>query len=324
MLSQEQAYNLMVKQLAKQSNEEEELQLQQWLNSNDAHKELFKEVQSIWQQSSQEHLEVDVDAAWSKVNKKTQAKVITLPYLKLIKYAAVVAAFAILGVWAVQSLRNPITTIQTAANEIKKVELPDGSTIWLHEYSNVTYSNNLEGSQREIQLNGLVFFDVKRDETRPFIIHTPKGSVQVLGTSFEVSAYKNESFERVTVKTGKVKYENQTGSSLILMANQECKVDKTGKLNQSEVKAEELVSWTKLQLDFNDETLDKAIEKVSRFFHVIIQLANKEVANCHFTGSFKEPTLKEVLDAICQTLSLQQDKKGNTIILSGKGCLSKE
>lgn len=312
-------YNLMVKKLANQCSPEEELEFDAWIGQSEANSNAFKELQLIWENSTPAAIELNIDQAWQKVAKKTAPKILQLPR-HFMRYAAAIAVFMLLGFWAITVLRKPTTLIQTASNELKQVELPDGSKVWLHEYSKLSFEDNLKGNKRELKLEGLAFFEVKRDEAHPFVITTPHGTVEVLGTSFEVSAYKNEPFERVTVRSGKVKFQQQSGNAVILTANQQAITSPEGAIDSNTVEATELVSWIKNQLDFENETMDKVAEKISRYFHVKVKLSNNEIANCHFTGSFKKPNIEQILDAICKTLSLNQIKQGDVILINGKGC----
>lgn len=321
MISGEEAHMLMTKKLAKETNSQEDAQLQAWLEDAADNKKAFDELNAIWQRVEEDAIVVDVDAAWQKVNQRTQPKVFTLFSSTVYKVAAAVAVFAVLGIWAVNSLKSTTTTIATAANEVKKITLPDGSNVWLHEYSELTYSNNLEGSTRELSLKGLAFFDVKRDEQRPFIINTPKGEVSVLGTSFEVNAFERDTFERVTVKTGKVKFENKNGEGLELTVNEEGTLTKSGHVIETVVDADELVSWHTNKLTFNNETMDKVANKIARYYHVKVKFNNADIANCHFTGSFENPKMNQVLDAISKALQITYVHQANHVTFSGQGCV---
>lgn len=320
-MTQEEAYHLMVKKLAGEINAGEETRLYQWLEADQANRKILEELTLVWDKAQRDPLPVDVDAAWDKVDRRTQRKNIPLFGNTVWRIAAAVALFAVLGTWAVISLRTVTTTISTAANEIKKVDLPDGSYVWMHEYSTLTYTNNLKGSKRELKLDGMAFFDVKRDEARPFVITTARGSVEVLGTSFEVTAYKNDTFERVTVSTGKVKFANaQNEQSLILTANTEGVITTSGNAASAAVNSSELVAWKTSQLAFNNEQMDEVAKKLERYFHIQVILKNAEITNCRFTASFNNPKLGEVLDVIEKALQLTYTQRGNRITFDGKGC----
>lgn len=320
MITDETAHMLMAKKLAKETSSQENAQLQEWLEAAADNKKAFNELNAIWERVEQDTLEVDVEAAWQKVNAKTQTKIFTLFGANTYKVAAAAALFALLGFWAFNTLMLTTTTVTTAANEIKKISLPDGSTVWLHEYSELSYSNKLSGSKRNLSLKGLAFFDVKRDEQRPFIISTPKGEVRVLGTSFEINAFEKDTFERVTVKTGKVKFENKSGEALELTANEEGIFTKSGNVTETLVDANDLVSWHTNKLTFNNETMDKVANKIARYYHVKVKFNNQDIANCHFTGSFENPKMNQVLDAISKALQITYVQQGNNITFSGPGC----
>lgn len=323
MISVEEAHMLMAKKLAKETNSQENEQLQAWLDDTADNKKAFDELKAIWQGVEPEPLVLNVEAAWQKVNKKTQPKVISIFSARVYKVAAAAVLFAVLGIWAVTNFKSATTTVTTAANEFKQVTLPDGSQVWLHEFTSLTYSNNLSGSTRELSLNGLAFFDVKRDESRPFIITTPNGLVKVLGTSFEVNAFKQDTFERVTVKTGKVKFENNAGNELVLTANKEGVLTNNGTAQETLVEANELVLWHTHKLTFNNETMDKVAQKIARYYHVKIKFSNQAIINCHFTGSFDQPQLSQVLNALSKALQITYVQEANVITFSGEGCAKK-
>ncbi|MES2690238.1 MAG: FecR domain-containing protein [Bacteroidota bacterium] len=321
MINQDEAYNLMVKKLANEINADESTQLEQWLSASDAHTKTYADLQRIWNSAAKEELKVDIDAAWQNVNKRTTHKTLKLTPVFLVKVAAVFIAVALLSVIAYNNLKKTETSIATAANEVKKISLPDGSFVWLHEHSILIFHNNLKGSERKITLQGLAFFDVKRDEKHAFIISTPKGSVEVLGTSFEVSAYNTDTFERVTVSTGKVKFENKiTGKNILLTRNMQGELSASGNESLKEVNAAELVSWKTAKLVFNNEPMDEVAEKISRYYHVELNLKNERIKNCRFTAAFENATLNEVLDAVSKALQLTYVKQANRVTINGEGC----
>lgn len=309
---------LMAKKLANQCNKIEEQELANWLLASPVNQKEFDAFAKIWHNSEQASLKVNVDAAWHKVQQKTKPKMVLLPNL-LFKYAAIIAVFVLLGFWAI-TLLKPATIIQTASNQIKQVTLPDGSKVWLHEFATLTYKNNLKGKSREVILNGLAFFDVKPDKEHPFVIVTNHGKVEVLGTSFEVSAYKTDTFERVAVKTGKVSFAQNGGQQVGLQANEQAIANGAGNIKTTIVATKELVSWTENKLVFNNDDLWQVAEKISRYFHVQVVLTNPKIGNCHFTGTYQNPSMAMVLDALNKTLSISPSIKGNQVRLNGNGC----
>src|SRR5689334_22666832 len=85
--------------------------------------------------------------------------------------------------------RQLANTISTKPASKYRVQLPDGTQVWLNADSKITYDQNFLGNYREVQLSGEAYFEVTKDKTRPFIIHTSAMDVQVLGTVFNVRSY---------------------------------------------------------------------------------------------------------------------------------------
>jgi len=102
------------------------------------------------------------------------------------------------------------------------MELPDGSKLWLNAGSKVVFSNNFSAGKRELTLSGEAFFDVKHDELHPFIIHTGRLEVRVLGTSLNVRAYPGDSTIETTLIKGKVEVgvTGDPSSSILLHPNE--------------------------------------------------------------------------------------------------------
>jgi transmembrane sensor len=95
-------------------------------------------------------------------------------------------------------------TIVAARGSKKFMQLPDGSKLWLNAGSRVVFSNGFTAGNREMTLEGEAFFDVKHDEQHPFIIHTGRLDVRVLGTTLNVRAYPGDSTMETTLINGKV------------------------------------------------------------------------------------------------------------------------
>src|SRR5258705_4020135 len=89
-------------------------------------------------------------------------------------------------------LKTAGNTISTKPGSKSKIELPDGTQVWLNADSKLRYSQDFMGAYREVQLTGEAYFDVAKDKSRPFIIHTGPIDIRVVGTSFNVRAYPNE------------------------------------------------------------------------------------------------------------------------------------
>lgn len=322
MVNLNEAQELIAKQLSGEISKEELLVLNEWIQSHAENEHIWIQSKKVWESAAQQPIHINIDAAWQKVDQQTRGNVIKLNFTRTVGIAASFLILALVATWFVFK-PGSIAQVQTSANELKKVTLPDGTEVLLHEFSSLSYTNNLKGSEREVTLTGLAFFDVKRDEAHPFVIHTPKGEVRVLGTSFEVDAYEKSLTERVTVKTGKVKFSSNSGSEVVLLPNQEGILNSNGELTSIIIDEADAVWFSEKKLVFSDMRMDKAARKIERYFHVEVKFATAKIQNCHFTGTFQNPKLNDVLDALSQSLQLKYELKGNRVVFSGVGCEEK-
>lgn len=320
MMNNEEAYSLMVKQLAGEANAAEQEELNVWLAGSSVNQEAFNELSLIWNNAEKDNYTPDVEAAWEKVNKQTAPKVIGLFNRRFLAVAALITAVSLTGALFIKQMNVSVANVATAAHEMKQVDLPDGSKVWLHEFSELSYENGLKGAERVVKLKGMAFFDVHRDEAHPFVIETPKGEVRVLGTSFEVLAFEKDTFERVTVSTGKVQFRSKSGGELILTVNDEGVISKSGFADKHQVDAQTLTSWHASKLEFSNDTMEKVAEKLERFFHIKVSFKNADIKNCHFTGSYEHPKLNEILDALSRALQVTYAQQADRVTFDGAGC----
>lgn len=312
-------YELITRSLSNELSEDEKLVLNEWRNASTENEKLFKQVVYIWENSPQPNVkEPDVDLAWEKVFSQIQA-----PKKKSSLYLRIAASLIFLiGLgFAISLMRSPsMLTVKTAYNEIKQVQLADGSTVWVNQNSSFTYPSSIKGDERKVQLTGEAFFEIHPDPTKPFIIETEKTITQVLGTSFDIRAYANELTE-VSVRTGKVSFsDKQKTQTVYLTANDKGVLNTDGMVVKTEEFDANNITWQERKLVFNDRTVNDVAPSLERYFHVEIKIENKDILNCHFTGTFKDPKLKEVMDVICKTLQLTYEMKNKTVTVKGEGC----
>jgi transmembrane sensor len=131
----------------------------------------------------------------------------------------------------VSQIFNPAHQLEAYSKnaERKQLILGDGTKVWLSPNSKLTYPSQFNGDKRIVSLEGEAFFEVSHDAAHPFIIQSEQVSTTVLGTSFNVSAYKSQQDINVTLVTGKVavalKNVNST-NPIIITSNQRITIDK--------------------------------------------------------------------------------------------------
>lgn len=176
-------------------------------------------IARIWEQVYAGHAsfnweEVPEDAVKNSIREKVRAQtsvagaISNSYWLQLVKVAAVIVLLLTGGITLWHLSSSPATEVKlmvksTDPTQRAKITLPDGSMVHLNVNSTLTYPEEFEDGLRRVSLEGEAFFEVQRDTDRPFLVSSAGLETKVLGTSFNVNAYKGKE-EMVTVKSGKV------------------------------------------------------------------------------------------------------------------------
>ena len=242
----------------------------------------------------------------------------------LIKWGVSIAASIALLVVAYSTIMNNYFNPKEyyALDTTKEITLADGSIITLNKNSTLSLFKDFGGETREVALSGEAFFDVKRDEQRPFIIQTGNSTTRVLGTSFNINAYQADHVS-VTVLSGKVSFSSSNDEVIL-------EKDDVAFYNKNEnniVKTENsdfnFLTWKTGVIRFENTSLQEVVQFLSAHYNIDILLESKEIQKCRITAVFDNYTLEEVLSALEHILSIQYTKHGNQIKVSGQECFIK-
>jgi len=332
----EHLYNeLIAKSLSGDISAAEQAQLDTWMQEQDTNQADYDASKQVWDAAkSDDTFKVNTDDAWGKFEGKMAwddtieentptAKVVSLSPMKQLLRIAAVLLVAGGAFWFYQnSMTNgAMATIQTEENERKEVALPDGSKIWLNERSTITYDKAF--ASRNVTLKGEAFFDIARDEQRPFRIQAAKTETEVLGTSFNIRAYPEESAIEVAVKTGKVSFSENIANlkPLILTKGHKGILDKKDWVLKKETpNNENALSWKTGQLSFDNATMKTIVSDLEKHFDTNISAQNTAILNCHFTGKFSDAKISEILTALSFALDIETNENQNNYTFTGKGC----
>lgn len=257
--------------------------------------------------------------------------------------AATLIPLFVIGAWVMHlSRRVNVDQAQSlAAGYGKRIQstLPDGSIVWLNSGSVVTYLNS-ESGKREINLIGEAYFDVKHDPGHPFIVHAGKLNIVVLGTAFNVKAYKADPFIETTLIRGKVEILNEAkpGSIIVLKPNEKVTINKIMNNAQRIVVSNQPVAdsvanpqnadvvknpvpdneiaetaWVSNYLTFKREAFGDLASRLERWYNVKIIFDNNKYLDRQFTGRFKDQDINEVMGALKLTGSFHYSINNNQI-----------
>jgi transmembrane sensor len=233
--------------------------------------------------------------------------------------------------------------IYTANGSRTHLTLPDGTLVWLNAGSRLSYGKNFNTTTREVNLTGEAFFDVAHDTQKPFLIHTARIDVQVLGTRFNVKSYPSDRTTEATLIRGSIEISirDRPSEKIILRPDEKLVVaNNTGALHllnpgrytaagpggpvvairkpTYEQKTGAIIetSWVDNKLIFREETFGDLAGQMERWYGVTIQFADPALRELQFTGSFKEETIGQALDALKYTAKFNYQIEGNLITIN--------
>lgn len=152
------------------------------------------------------------------------------------------------------------------------ITFQDGTKLWVNSGSTVIYPVYFDKNKREIFAEGEIFLDVVPDSERPFVVKTKQLDVSVLGTQFNLSAYKSEKHVQVVLVSGKVEVETQKKEKHILTPNQLYSYHtETYENNITQVNVNEYIAWKDGYYQFSEQKMDIVFRKISQFYQTDIQ-----------------------------------------------------
>lgn len=325
-----QDWELIAKYIKGEATQEEQGQVELWLKADSANAVLLEEIKATWQNSGKLNLDIKVDKAkaWASIQEKIkeEQKVISITrkapvYNNWILRAAAILIVGLFATWFFLKTGNPELILVQTTNEEKIIVLPDSSKIILNENSTLTYPKAFTANERKVNLVGEAFFEITKNPSLPFIIANNSFDVKVLGTSFNVSAYKIDTTAIVTVVTGTVLFVDKNEYSELLT------VGDVGVLNKRKQRIEKstntdlnFMAWKTKKLEFTNTSFTEVCKSLEKYFAVDIVVKDKNILNCTFTGFFENPKLDDVLKVLEKTLNIKAVVNQKNVEITGKGC----
>ena len=215
-----------------------------------------------------------------------------------------------------------------AVNEYHTLEVPrggeytlvleDSTQVWVNAGSVLRFPVRFTGAAREVYLEeGEAYFEVARDEQRPFRVHAAGMTVNVLGTGFNVAAYAGEETKSVTLAHGSV--EVTAGEKAVVLRPDEQVQAGSGGMKVVPIDAEKICAWRKGILYFDGMPLGELAERLARWYNCEVFFTAEEVKQLTFTGAFKKYEdigyISSILEA---TADIRIEVNGKTIIIGRK------
>ena len=277
-------------------------------------------------------------------------------YKRWVMYATAAAfleSIILLYLFVADDAKNKETASVSPINEIiinpgsrTKIQLPDGSQVWVNSGSSLTYEDNFKGSTREVHLDGEAYFDVVKDPSRPFIVHTTGIDIKDMGTAFNVKAYKMEPVIEATLIHGSIEVinKNRPGSpGVMLKPHEKLVYNKYPVTDQRDQRADIVVpesdaysitikplnnniadsdivetAWVYNKLVFEDERFETLALKMERWYNLKISFENEKLKDYRISGSFVNETPEEAFKELQFLVPFRYSVKNNEVKITKK------
>ncbi len=276
-----------------------------WLKKNPDSHSLVQEAESIVRRFNFSRIDTSGAAGriWDRIEESTKEegpssnqKAARIRPLRIL-IAVIAAGLALLLYF--QFFVSSDQTIQTFAGQDQIQTLPDASSVHLNDASMLSYDDQSYSTERTLRLEGEAFFEVTKGA--PFIVQTDQGSIEVLGTSFNV--FSRESGFEVRCYTGKVRVKSKKSEVVLLPGQMFSTLSEGGLKGVEKFDQEKYKDWRQGFFSFQDASLSDVVDEIERQYDVRVIL-DKDIPDVAYTGFFTEGELEEALHSVCWPLNL--------------------
>lgn len=320
---------LIIKFLQRETNDEEIATLQAWLREDERHRNYFDEINDTFQTSVTlgRFNPEKIDVAWKSLNHRIHedndakhrflARDTRHTFFKVAAAIALllVASYVIRQFWTT-STRNRGAMVYNSKSLTTRVDLPDGSTVWLNINSALEYDADFGVTHRRVVLRGEAFFDVEKSKN-DFIVSTKTISIYVKGTKFNVRAYADDPNVKTTLEEGKVELKVEGAAELYYMkpgdqitVNSDLKKVVVDKVDPSDFSA-----WKEERLVFDNVQLSEIVLKLENRYTIDIVIDPSLAQRERLTMTIEHESIDEVMELIRLSSQIKYKKEKNQILI---------
>ncbi|WP_119079204.1 FecR family protein [Chitinophaga alhagiae] len=256
-------------------------------------------------------------------------------YARWWKAAAAVLLVAGAAWWLLRPA--PMVLAVTAPGQRTQIMLPDSTRVWLNVSSRLEYPRHMEQGGREVYLRGEAYFEVAANAQHPFLVRTDDIQVQVLGTAFNLKAYREDGALETTLVEGKVAVNLRggperrqvlaPGEKLLLTRKTAASTGEgedwgafTASLQPASNGAEDNEvgesMWRKERLQFKDQSFTELARVMERWYNRRIVIRDAALNENRFSGEFRNEDITRALKALQLTADFTYELKGDTVFIT--------
>lgn len=278
---------------------EEEQRIRLWIDESDEHRrEFFRERKFF-----------DALLLYGNLPGSKKSPRFHIPWRKVMVALSGIAAVVLLTVMTTvyvlqQSFRDEtMNTVVVPQGQRVQLTLADGTKVWLNAKTQMEYPQSFKASrQRTVKVDGEAYFEVSKNEKKPFIVQTDKGNVEVLGTKFYISAYASTDVFETSLIEGKVNI--RTADETLMLHPQDKAVLQNGRLVRKQIEDMDVYRWREGLYCFKNLPFENVLKQLELYYDVRFVKENPQIGNLELSGKFR------LVDGVDYALRVLQKKVG--------------
>jgi len=322
---------LLIRFLTHDYSPEDLQEINRWIAQDKANADWLFEMERTWilKDEIQYSDEETVNRSYNQFLSRRNNSLTPLPQknrnrlLTWMKYGAAAIVFFLLSLNIYRSLysedSSAINIIEVPKGEKATVTLSDGTKVWLNAETKLTYPSQFGRKQRKVTIEGEGYFEVARNEKKPFVLNGEEFNIHVLGTQFNVNAYPGEDVS-IALREGRINVEvKEAESQLELNPSDHLRLTTDGQTILEKIDVATINSWTKGEFIFVAQPLAVILRSLERSFNVPIILEEEslstELFNCRAKAGTK---LHDILKLLREAGKMNYRFENGSIIITKK------
>lgn len=206
-------------------------------------------------------------------------------------------------------------TITTPYGGEYEVILQDGSKVMLNAASSLRFPVNFVGTTRQVELTGEAYFEIASNKAKPFTVHANGVDVRVLGTHFNINAYKDNPGVTTTLLQGSVQLTKGSATAILVPGQEGSALEGESKITVKTADMEEAMAWKNGLFVFHDENISNVMKQVARWYDVDIQYTD-DIKDIELGGSVsKYKNITDLLNNMELTHTMHYKLEGRRVII---------
>lgn len=266
-----------------QATTDEEMRVREWMDASEENRRAYFRERKMYDMTLLLTDESEIKSAPKPEKNNVRF------FIKFIEIAAVAVITLVVTLFyknrEEQNYWLTAQKISAPAGQRVQLELSDGTQVWLNARTKIEYPAAFVGKDRRVKLDGEAYFQVAKNASKPFIVQTSKGDVEVLGTKFNVESYSDDNTFTTALMEGAVKV-TAGGYQCNLKPNQMAYL-KDGKIRVAPIEDYNPYRWREGIISFKNETFPDIIHKFEKYYGVEFRIENKTVMSYRCSGKFR-------------------------------------